>query len=485
MTDWTCNCLVGALLILVVASPLLADSPEENIAKEYRKAAEAEVEKARHEARAAAANAEEQRTRLLREAQGLEALRRERAADERGKVQQQIELQKKYLEHLRHVRGWAMRRFAENANTSAQLAPQGATVARIERWKKLREIAQRQFLQVPEQSYGAIKSGRALNFFLDACGQAALDQDLFRQQAKDEIEALELDLQSLTGKKLDDTEGAEQAHAIQEKIKIHRERLELLGELDGRLQLDPEHHHHIRCTQGLSGPKLIKLLNDDPMPLTWPSVLREKEAFKSCLEAIETARQQALDELALGQPIRSGTMRNLVEQIDGLDSAFREDHEEFLESIRLGGAPGASRLQQYMTAKKFVVTLRYSLPQLLEAQRAADVRPGKFEGRTVTELLGFMTRHGLRFAEADPNGETAYSHVFRMLSNYYSDIYSLHLAAESDQRQLKLLETRERELRRVVYGSNGITADLDASGTLSVGFSGGGLHAEFSAPVHP
>jgi len=448
----------GAIaLLLVVAHPLWADSPEERaqkIAEEYRKAAQAEAEKARQEAIRAVADAQRERLILLGEAQALEKQRRERAANEREDVKQQIETQRKHLEHLQHIRGWALRRFATNTDAKTSDIPQGNGTRRLERWKNARELARRQFIDFPERSHGAIKTGRALNFFLDACGQAALDQALFRQQANDELKTLQLDLQSLAQSTLNDAERAQKTQQIQDKIKINRERLDLLAELDGHMQLNPEHHGRIRCTQGLTGPKLIKLLDDEPMPLNWPAVLREKPIFKPYVEGIAAGRDQALRELESAKPVSAATMNRLMELIDGLDTTFHEDHEQFLDTIRFGISPGADRVQQYVIAKKFVTGLRHGLPQLFEAQQASDIRPGKFEGKTVSQLLAFMSRHGLRFTEADPNGETAYAQLFHMMTNYYTDMYGLQLAAENDRKQLTLLEAREGELRKVIYHEN-------------------------------
>ena len=45
---------------------------------------------------------------------------------------------------------------------------------------------------------------------------------------------------------------------------------------------------------------------------------------------------------------------------------------------------------------------------------------------SIADLLVFMSRHSLRFAEVDKNGERTYEQLYREMSRYYVDLHGLH-----------------------------------------------------------
>lgn len=351
----------------------------------------------------------------------------EKAAVEHREIEKKIAGQKDRLEQLKKLRRWALQMSTQEQEEWDNAPDPPVWSKQLDRWKRSRQLARTQFLHFPEKSRGAVKSGRALNFFLDACGQAALEHETFLRQARAELKM---------------ATSPEQQHIAREKVTF----LEGIG---GTETLSEHDRQRIRCEMGGAGPKLIINLNDDPLPLDWPVLFRREPDFVPLCEAIREAKEAAIDEIARRGGVQPQTMNQLTDAVDALKLAFDKKYREFLSGKREEN--NAVSRMPYLNAKKFAIGLRHGVLRLLEARMEEDVQIGKFEKETVGELLAFMCRNGLRFAEADTNGERTYARLFRMMTGYYSDLYSLEIATEDAERQLALLQQREALLTNVMY----------------------------------
>jgi hypothetical protein len=247
-----------------------------------------------------------------------------------------------------------------------------------------------------EATKGAIARGTALNFFLEKLGAPAFDHALYREMTKQK--------QSLAdpqkpAKLLN--QGSEGDYSLAESIT-----------------------RHIRYTRGSTGAKLTGRLNEGPLDLAWPAVLRS-DGFASMTRRIEKARDKALDELRSGKPIGSAAGDELLEAVNSLNRRVASEKKS-----------SGHDLWRWVLAERFVKILMGGAYRLVEARTLDDVVVDTFKAGTIEELLAFMHRNNLRFAEADANGEPAYSTIAEMMIRYYADLEALRSAVTEE---LKLM----------------------------------------------
>jgi hypothetical protein len=248
-----------------------------------------------------------------------------------------------------------------------------------------------------EATKGAISRGSALNFFLEKLGAPAFDHALYRELTKQK--------QSLAGPQRPEkllTQGSE-----------------------GEFVLDESTTGHIRYTRGSTGAKLTGRLNEGPLDLAWPAVLRS-EGFTPLTRRIEKARDKALDELRSGKPVSSAAGDELLEAVNSLCRRLTA------EKLKNSG----NELWRWVLAERHGKLLMGGAYRLVEARTLDDAVVDTFKSGTIEELLAFMHRHNLRFAEADANGESAYNSIAEMMIRYYSDLEALRGAVAEE---LKLM----------------------------------------------
>jgi hypothetical protein len=248
-----------------------------------------------------------------------------------------------------------------------------------------------------EATKGAIARGSALNFFLEKLGAPAFDHALYRELTKNK--------QSLAGPQ-------------------RPEKLLNQGS-EGEYVLDESITRHIRYTRGSTGAKLTGRLNEGPLDLAWPAVLRS-DSFGPLTRRIEKARDKALEELKSGKPVSSAAGDELL---DAVNSLFRRLTAEKLKNA-------GNELWRWVLAERFAKILMGGAYRLVEARTVDDVVVETFKAGTIEELLAFMHRHNLRFAEADANGESAYNSIAEMMIRYYADLEALRGAVAEE---LKLM----------------------------------------------
>jgi hypothetical protein len=429
--------------------------------REQRRLAEAMAERAE-------AEAQQVRLAVVAQAVKLQEARHKEAMSERDKVQKELEVRQQQVALNEQVLSWATRSFEPGA--SRVPTPVDRQPELHKRWQRSRDIARQQFLKFPEQSRGAIKTGRALNAFLDLCGEAARQQQLFQRQAAETRATLEAEIAALEQAEASAERDARLARA-KGRLQVAVEREELLKDLRGRTKLSEYDCSRIKCLQGVAGPKMAQSVAGDPMPLDWPFLLRG-DRYKEHRAAIEAGKQRAIQEIVTAGGMVPKTFEELTEDIERLASAFAKGKQVFLHGRRqegqaartdlqgqgAGAAPGSespgaiSWVPHYLETERFIQGLRYSIVRLAAARGEQDVRTARFEGETVEELMAFMVDHNLRFDQSDINSESTYEKLFRAMNEYYLDLYALQLAEQAEQRQVEALKVREEQLRDIVYG---------------------------------
>lgn len=391
-------------------------------------------------ARVAEAEAQKQRMSLIREAIRLEQEDKKAAGAER----QRLESRRARLEHEMNVRRWALGQF--EIRDRGRLPDVTQTYSRLQRWRGAHDAAKQVLLDFPNRSRGGVKTGRALNFFQGLCGGLALQHQLHRKQLRSRLKSLELDIERAqaiaTPESQHDPADELPLHRLERERQDVKARLDLLDRLRGRPLLTAHHRGHLRFERGVTGGKLIISNRDGVLPLTWPSLLHESEAYGASISAMEAARASALDELREGQGISTETQLVLLDTADAIYNAYRRDRLAWMEEIR-SGRTTPHRFDQYNVAAHFVQGLREGVSRFIEARDVEDVEPEKpFEGETVDSLMAYVGRNGLRFAPADRNGESAYLIIYQEMVHYYTELYGLRLAIEDAQEETQALDEK-------------------------------------------
>ena len=370
---------------------------------------------------------EMQRRRIQERAERLQLARKHLA--EAGK---DVEGSRENLEFQEAIRDWALKRF------NPRPAPAAVLTQQQERFLRLRDRSRTDFLVFPEHARGAIKSGRALNFFLDACGPVAINQIA----ARDSIEQEQVDANQHLADLRKQGAAAEVIQAQEKRIEALQGRAALLKNLGGNEFLTQAELSKLRCEQGGSGPKLIFSLAGEPLPLNWPAQLILDPRYEPYRNLLSAARAKALADLkdkGFHDPV---SLRTLMDTDDQLEDLFWLDFKAYTQdSTRITAAENAG----YLEAKRFLMELRHGIRRLAEADTLADLEGGQFTGSTLPELLVFMSRHSLRFAPPTIDGEPAHQALFMFMQQYYAELCGLELGRESDYRQIEVFEAREAQ----------------------------------------
>lgn len=452
---WRCFGTLALLYAGISSSAVWAFTPQEYAAGMRLKA---DVE--------AQALAQKQARRLISSASALAGMMRKQAANEAATLPQRerIERDREELKLQDQIRGWATGRFRPPEQRPARTSLH-------ESWKRARDLSEDRLLNFPEQAGGAISTGNGLNFFLNACGPSAVEHVGFSRQAQSQMGQLISEQQQLNrdlGRSPNDPPDPNdpETQQIVKEIEVLKGRLALLKGLGGSQPLTPYDRQHIRCKMGETGFKLIIDLNEEPLPLKWPPVLR-RDDFAVLRSEVERARQAALEELKAGKGLSPAASQQLTEAVDDLHDDFLKSHMGNLDRVR-GGAAATGEVQRYMAGKKFLQELRYSVVRFLEANELQDVYVRPFEGESIPELMAFMVENGLRFAPAEANDERTYRKTFDLMSEYYRDLYSMQLASVGDHRHLEMLEAHERQLRTIMTENTEVDVLQLLEGTAKV-----------------
>ncbi|MEO8498849.1 MAG: hypothetical protein ABI614_27625, partial [Planctomycetota bacterium] len=311
---------------------------------------------------------------------------------------------------------------------------------RVERLHRVDAQFKHIYLSLPEQSRGAVRSGRALNFFLNICGNAAESQEIYREQIRDEIAGLKLEVTKAETEPDKDRQRVE-LERIQPLLEEAVLKQKLLDQLSAKAILTPEHLRKISYERGTIGGQLVISPRDGALPLNWPTYfVRNDNEYGTYRSLIEAAKATALEELKAGTGITVETQTTLMTATDDLTKKFNRDQER---KFRTGQVGSWERIE----SRNFITTLRAGVLRFVKARELSDVQPTvPFEGSRIDELLAYMSRQGLRFHESDTNGEYVYDLLYRQMVDYYLALHSVQRSIESDEQAIETLTSKENKL---------------------------------------
>jgi hypothetical protein len=295
----------------------------------------------------------------------------------------------------------------------------------FERSKRLREQMLYRLLEFRGQSGGLIASGDALNFFLELSGPSAFAHTFYRT-----------------------TKAASNSHDDPDEA--------FLSRITDQYLLPPEVLRHIRYQRGLSGPKLSGRLNQDPLDVNWPAIL--KRSLSKRTADIERRREEVLSQLRANRAVSPEAADGLLDAVRDLLTAMHEEEASLMQEIRRHGTN--SRAQgdwlRYHAAEDHVRILLAGAFRLIEARGIADVSLPPLDdkkGVTVEKLLTYMHENNLRFSPSDSNGQTAYHSIYELMSRYYIDLRSLKLETAKNEQRVAALRVEEAQVKEVMLGN--------------------------------
>jgi hypothetical protein len=169
-----------------------------------------------------------------------------------------------------------------------------------------------------------------------------------------------------------------------------------------REQLDQDALARINVTSSRGGN--IGLLKNGAR-LNWPLALSGEE-FKAERERLNNLVQDTLKEAGFNNKIDAGTLRQMIDDVDRLQK-------------QLGRSVGELSPAQYIESKRFLNDFNDAL-KVLQQPDAANYINGKYaaKGKTVPELVKYMTDQGLQFAPAVAGDEAAYLALQRAMAGF-------------------------------------------------------------------
>jgi hypothetical protein len=336
-------------------------------------AALAEFEEAR--ARLAEARKDEQRLLLIDRAMAFSQLEKQRASSEREKRERDIDR----LKYLNRLRNWALDTF--QAESRQQLPKTEGLSKRVERLQRVDAQFKHIYLSLPEQSRGAVRSGRALNFFLNVCGNVAESQEIYREQVHDEIARLKLEVTKAESEP-DKHRKEVELERIQPLLEEALLKQKLLDQLSAKGVLTPEHLRKITYERGTIGGQIVISPRDGALPLNWPTYfVRNDSEYGVYRSLIEAAKATALEELKAGTGITAKTQIALMTATDNLTNRFNRDQDRLFRTGQVGS-------WERIESRNFITTLRTGVLRFVKARELSDVQPtAPFEGRRIDELL--------------------------------------------------------------------------------------------------
>jgi hypothetical protein len=173
--------------------------------------------------------------------------------------------------------------------------------------------------------------------------------------------------------------------------------------------LDPDQLKLINVTSAKGGGNIGLLKNGGR--LNWPLALTAPE-FKEERERLASLAQDAVKEAEFNNRVDPGSLRTMNEDLDRMQKQL---------SRSVGDLP----VSQYMEAKRFLGDLGDALKVMAQPDAASYInRKYSAKGKTVPDLIKYMSDNGLQFAPAVSGDETAYQALHRALAAYATGLQS-------------------------------------------------------------
>jgi hypothetical protein len=180
--------------------------------------------------------------------------------------------------------------------------------------------------------------------------------------------------------------------------------------------MDEDTLKRINVTSGAGGN--VGLLKNDGF-LQWPLPLRAEE-FNDERDAIAKALPKLVQEASTNGRVDVGTLNATQKNLDKLTE-------------KLGDKVGDLGTSQFIESRRYLSLLNQAL-QVLSNDDVANYFNQKFsaKGKTVAELVKYMSDKGLRFAPATPGDEAAYRAMHQALASYVMSVSQI--VAEKETR---------------------------------------------------
>lgn len=172
-------------------------------------------------------------------------------------------------------------------------------------------------------------------------------------------------------------------------------------------------HVNVKPPTGAGNPGLLK----NEGKLSWPSVLRGPQYQKE---------KESLDELAptayeqtISGGVRPTTLKDMTNAVQQLQQKLADNIKELTPT-------------QYGEARRFLGNFEDALSLLRQPNAGEYFKAAK--GKTIGDLVRYMTQNGLVFAPAVPGGENAYVALQRALA-VYDSAASAQVVAEKPEKE--------------------------------------------------
>jgi hypothetical protein len=191
------------------------------------------------------------------------------------------------------------------------------------------------------------------------------------------------------------------------------------GARGANVALDEDTLRRINVTSGAGGN--IGLLKNDGI-LQWPIPLRAEE-FNAERDAITKALPKLVEAASTSGRVDASTLVETQKNLDKLNE-------------RLSDRVGDLGTSQFIESKRYVSFLNQAL-QAFSNVNIANYFNRKFsaKGKTVAELVKYMSDKGIRFAPATPGDESAYRALYQGLAIYDSSVSQSVAEGKSDQQK--------------------------------------------------
>jgi hypothetical protein len=158
---------------------------------------------------------------------------------------------------------------------------------------------------------------------------------------------------------------------------------------------------HVNVTKG---PGNIGLLKNEGR-LTWPVALSSID-FKEDRERINSLVRDAVSQAGFNGQVDSGSITQLINDTDRMRTRLRRTGTDLPPSL-------------YIDANVFLNNLADAI-RALQQPDVGSFFTGKYalKAKTISELVNYMTAHGLQFAPAVPGDESAYVALQQALAAY-------------------------------------------------------------------
>jgi len=298
--------------------------------------------------------------------------------------------------------------------------------ARLKTLQRVRQQWTEKFLALPEESRGPVWSGRALNHFLQLCGNIARRHQFLSKQLRDEKDQLQrmFDADDLSD---------EDRNQLTEHLQRVTSRLRILEEIEGSPVFTESDRLSLNLKRGTSQEALAIDADGSPRKNQWNVFVTLPGAnFGEAQNRVATLHTDFLASFEhAGEPdLELGL--ELLQAIEELDTQFYEYRLRYSRGDLANKQSGLFTAQLYR-AKHLIEQLRIDIVAMMMAESPDQVFLGDaYEGDTVESLIAYADRNSLTFTPANQLERPVYEKVYRVMVRYYLTLYALSQAFDEN-----------------------------------------------------